>query len=94
MVSHNESMLAVAEYVQALVSAGNRTRRVEDRLVYESYMADVAELLAELATGSPSASLRPLVLRHSRLRDQSWLVDNDDQEPAIAWERVRGLLGP
>lgn len=82
----------IAAYVLKLEDCARRTRRAEDRSLYEKYLADAAGMLAMSVAAKPSAALRERAESHERLWGHTWLQDDVYREAAEAWSAVKAEL--
>ena len=82
----------LANYVLALHKAAASTRRTEDRVLYEKYLADAAVLLALAETNATQDDIRKAVNTHERLWGNTWLQDEAYKGPAAAWQVVKGAF--
>jgi len=82
----------LAAYVLKLNEAAQATKRVEDRPLYEKYLAHAAVNLALVESGAEIDTIRNEVQTHERLWGNTWLVDEVYKNPSNAWQKVKEAL--
>jgi hypothetical protein len=79
----------IAAYVLSLEECAAKTRRAEDRSIYEKYLADAAGMLAWSVAAGSIAELQQRAKSHERLWGHAWLQDEVYGKAAEAWSGVK-----
>lgn len=82
----------LATYILKLSEAAQTTKRAEDRLLYEKYLASAAVILALVESGAEKEQIQNEVQAHERLWGNTWLVDDAYKSPSSAWQKVKDVL--
>jgi hypothetical protein len=83
----NPRAILCAEYVLRLSQALAETRYAEDRPLYQTYLADVAVLLALLTQGHAAPDIEARIALHERLRGQTFPSGPEQAVVSDAWQR-------
>lgn len=89
----NQISTALARYVLSLAEASAKTRRAEDRPLYQSYLAEAGILLALACTGADHQTIQEKVAQHERLWGTTWLQDPAYDGPSRAWRAFKDVYG-
>ena len=79
-------------YILKLHRAAQKTKRAEDRPLYEKYLASAAVILALAEKGAEKEILENEIRAHERLWGNTWLVDDVYKGPSNAWQEVKKAL--
>ena len=82
----------LSTYILKLYTAAKKTKRVEDRPLYEKYLASAAVILALAEKGAEKEILENEIRAHERLWGNTWLVDDVYKGPCNAWQEVKKAL--
>jgi hypothetical protein len=78
----------IARYVLGLEECASKTKRAEDRGIYQLYLADAAVLLAMAVAGQANA-VRGRLEAHERLWGHTWPQDEVYRIAQKRWAEVK-----
>jgi hypothetical protein len=81
----------LADYVLCLAKSAETTHQATDRPLYQSYLADAAQLLALATNGATPSELALPISRHERLLSQTFLAGPEHKAVLSHWGKVSSL---
>jgi hypothetical protein len=83
---------ALAEYILKLNDASQKTRRAEDRPLYEKYLAEAGVILSMVELNMDVELIRKEIQAHERLWGIAWLIDDVKEDPSEAWQKAKKVF--